>query len=297
MLKRCVFQSLLWSCFLLASAVGFTQSSSTGFLPFPDSAESGLHIQRPVIPELPFSAVGPRGALLGQQDGVYEVWRYPWKILNQMRLSVQMKDLRGAHRCEPVCRGHRRPQPIARRSRTPMQTSNPIRQTMLAPAQPARENDGAIPGVLVLYEFAAMRPMTLTFSFDPVMQRMWPAPSPDRPSPEWVREGNSGFYILHLTIPEQAAGLAMPGATPGILPPYQERAATWPLQFVLHFDPKEDGEKLSLCSFRMETQRGRHERSAGAGSGPVEQGQRDRGWQSKYYRNFLTSSPPGIAGP
>jgi glycogen debranching enzyme len=240
-LKRCLFQSLLWSCFLLASAVGFTQSTSTALASFPDSAESELHIRRPAIAQLPFSVVGPRGALLGQQDGVYEVWRYPWKILNQMRMSVEMQDY-----AVPIdvnqCAADIDVEPD-RTTITYSHANFTIRQTMLAPAQPAREHDGAIPGAMVLYEFEAVRPMTITFSFNPVMQRMWPAESPDRPSPEWISEGNSGFYILHLTTPEQAAALEMPGATLGILPPYQERAATWPLQFVLHFDPKQDAGK------------------------------------------------------
>jgi glycogen debranching enzyme len=70
------------------------------------------------------------------------------------------------------------------------------------------------------------------------------APSPDRPSPEWVADqGGSGFYILHLNSPEQAAAVAMPGAKPGILPPYQEGPGSWPSQFVLHFDPKQDAGK------------------------------------------------------
>jgi glycogen debranching enzyme len=83
--------------------------------------------------------------------------------------------------------------------------------------------------------------VTLTFSFDPVMQRMWPATSDDRPAPEWVANpGKLGFYILHENFPDHAVALAMPHAQPGILPPYQERARAWPLQFVLHFDPTKD---------------------------------------------------------
>jgi glycogen debranching enzyme len=77
------------------------------------------------------------------------------------------------------------------------------------------------------------------------MQRMWPAQSDDRPSPEWVKNpSGSGFYILHQNLPDQAAALELPGAEPGIMPPYQERAAASPLQFVLHFDPKQDTGKM-----------------------------------------------------
>ena len=100
-------------------------------------------------------------------------------------------------------------------------------------------------GAMVLYEMQAIRPMTVTFSFDPVMQRMWPADSPPAPSPEWVKnDDGSGFYILHLAFPDQAAALSLPGGEPGILPPYQEGSSSWPLQFVLHFDPKRDRGKV-----------------------------------------------------
>ncbi len=111
-----------------------------------------------------------------------------------------------------------------------------VREIIFAPKQLP---EGA--GALVLYQIEAVRPMTLTFSFTPVMQRMWPALSDDPPSPEWVRTaGGSGFYILHLNFPDHAAAIAMPTAEPGILEPYQERGADYPVQFVLHFDPKRD---------------------------------------------------------
>ncbi len=86
--------------------------------------------------------------------------------------------------------------------------------------------------------------MTLTFSFTPEMVRMWPALSDDRSSPEWVKTGTSGFYVLHLNFPDHAAAVAMPTATSGILEPYQERPKNYPLQFVLHFDPATDSDKL-----------------------------------------------------
>jgi hypothetical protein len=82
--------------------------------------------------------------------------------------------------------------------------------------------------------------MTLTFQFTPEMKRMWPALSDDRPSPEWVKMPDGGFYVLHLNFPDHSAAMEMPGAAPGILPPYQERPKIYPLQFVLHFDPAHD---------------------------------------------------------
>ena len=35
---------------------------------------------------------GPRGALLGQQDGSFEAWIFPWKIFRGLRIAVNMQD-------------------------------------------------------------------------------------------------------------------------------------------------------------------------------------------------------------
>lgn len=196
-----------------------------------------MRISRPAIPGLPFSVAGPRGALLGRQDGVFEAWLFPWKILNNVRMTVNMADY-----AVPIEVNRQAADIDVEPDGTTITYSHAnftIRQIMIAP-----KTTGAT-GAMVFYEIEAIRPMDLTLSFNPVMQRMWPASSPDRPSPEWVAnpEG-SGFYILHLNSPDQAAAVALPGAESGILPPYQEAPESWPLQFILHFDPKRDAGKL-----------------------------------------------------
>jgi glycogen debranching enzyme len=212
----------------------FAQAPVASSVPLP--ADS-LSIRRQAIPEQPFSVVGPRGALLGRQDGTFEAWLFPWKILSGMRMSVTMQDYP-----VPIDVNQQAAEIDVEPDHTTVTYSHAnftIRQIMLAP-----KASTAGTGLLVLYEMQAIRPMTVTFSFDPIMQRMWPADSPPAPSPEWVaNSAGSGFYILHLAFPDQAAALSIPGSEPGILPPYQERASAWPLQFVLHFDPKLDAGK------------------------------------------------------
>lgn len=196
--------------------------------------ENQLSITRDALPSHPFSVIGPRGAVLGQQDGSYEVWLFPWKILNNMRIQADMENYDvpidvNAHASSITVRPEATTITFSHANFT-------IRETIVAPKELP---DGA--GALIFYQIEAIRPMTLTFSFTPVMHTMWPAPSDDRPSPEWVKTaGGSGFYILHLNFPDHAAAVAMPTAEPGILEPYQERGADYPLQFVLHFDPKRD---------------------------------------------------------
>jgi glycogen debranching enzyme len=186
----------------------------------------------------PFSVLGPRGALLGQQNGEFEAWIFPWKIFDGMRITANMQDYP-----IPIELNPHAAEIDVQPDHTTITYSHAnftVKQIMFAP-----KNGPSDAGALVLFQIEAVRPMDLTFSFHPRMQRMWPALSDDVPSPEWVDDGHgSGFYILHLNFPDHAAALAMPGATSGILPPYQERPAEWPLQFVLHFDPKSDQGKL-----------------------------------------------------
>lgn len=224
---------------LLLSAFAHPQTTSLPALPglpaFPlQQQPEPLSITRRAIPSQPFSVVGPRGAVLGQQDGSYEVWLFPWKLLNHVRMQVKMENYDvpidvNAHAASVMVRPDATTIIFSHANFT-------IRETILAPKQTP---DGA--GALICYQIQAIRPMTLVLSFNPVMQRMWPAESDDRPSPEWVKtSGGSGFYILHLNFPNHAAAVAMPTAEPGIMVPYQERGLEYPLQFILHFDPKRD---------------------------------------------------------
>jgi glycogen debranching enzyme len=194
-------------------------------------------IRRDIQAQKPFSVIGPRGTLLGQQDGSFEAWIFPWKILSHMRITAQMKDYP-----VPIDVNDQAATIDVQPGQTTITFSHAnftVREILFAP-QHAPEGAGA----LAFYQIQSVRPITLTFSFTPDMLRMWPASSDDRPSPEWVKTGASGFYVLHLNLPDQAAAVAMPSAEYGILPPYQEHPKDYPLQFVLHFDPATDQSKV-----------------------------------------------------
>ena len=92
----------------------------------------------------------------------------------------------------------------------------------------------------MFFEVDSARPLALTFSFTPEMLRMWPAPNFGRPSGEWVKDGDGGFYVLHTDNDKFSAAIAMPRTQPGIMVPYQEHPQTFPLELKLSFDPKRD---------------------------------------------------------
>lgn len=204
---------------------------------FPFEETVPLKIVREAVPSKPFTVVGPRGALLGQQDGSFEAWIFPWKIFSNLRISAEMKDY-------PVSIDVNEQAAVieVRPDHTTITYAHAnftIREVLFAPRNPP---DGV--GVLAFFEVEAIRPLPLTFQFTPEMKRMWPAPSDDRTFGDWVKTESGGFYLLHLNFPDHSAALEIPGAEPGILPPYQERPKIYPSQFVVHFDPARDANKL-----------------------------------------------------
>jgi hypothetical protein len=228
--------SISWIIF--ASALSAQTTSGLPVLPYFAAEQPNQPlISKPVLTEQPFSVTGPRGAILGQQDGSFEAWIFPWKILSHMRITAEMKDYD-----VPIDVNRQAASIDVQPGHTTITFSHAnftVREVLFAPQNAP---DGA--GALAFYQIQAVRPVTLTFSFTPNLQRMWPALSDDRPSPEWVKRGSSGFYVLHLNLPGQAAALAMPTSESGILAPYQEHPTDYPLQFVLHFDPATDAEKM-----------------------------------------------------
>ncbi len=204
---------------------------------FPFQETVPLKIVREAVPARPFTVIGPRGCVLGRQDGSFEAWIFPWKIFSNLRITAEMQNY---------------PVPIdvnalaavieVRPDHTIITFSHAaftIREVLFAPHNAP---DGA--GILAFFQIQSARPLTLTFQFTPEMKRMWPAPSDAYPSPEWVASPGGGFYVLHLAFPDHAAAIAIPGAHAGILPPYQEQPKFYPSQLILNFDPARDGNKL-----------------------------------------------------
>ena len=192
-------------------------------------ASSPLNISRAAETTKPFSVAGEHGAIFGQQGGVFESWVFPIKVLDDLHLTAELADY-------PVpidvnaYSAHIDVQP-SHTTITYSHAAFTIRQHMFV---------GRGAGPVVLFEIHSLRPMQLTVRFTPQMLRMWPAPNYGRPGAEWVQRDTSGFYILHTDDPGFSGAVAMPRAEPGILPPYQERPKTYPLEFRVKFDPRRD---------------------------------------------------------
>ncbi|HWB82510.1 MAG TPA: hypothetical protein VG675_00075 [Bryobacteraceae bacterium] len=214
----------------LAVAAAAQETALHPIARFPIAA-SPLTITRSVESQSPFTVAGEGGAILGEQDGHFEAWRFPVKILSQFRISAELADYAvpiDVNRCAAAIEVA-----PAMTTITYSHAAFTVKQRMFAPRDPSA-------GVIVLFEIAAARPLRLTFQFKPEMMRMWPASNYGPANAEWVKQGESGYYVLHTNDPGVEAAVAMPRATPGILPPYQERPKTYPVEFKLKFDPKTD---------------------------------------------------------
>jgi hypothetical protein len=178
----------------------------------------------------PFTVAGERGAIFGEQSGSFEAWLYPIKILSHFSITAELADY-------PV------PIDVAAQASVievaPGMTTISYSHAAFTVKQHMFATRGDSPwGAIVFFEIASVRPMRLTFRFKPEMLRMWPAANFGAPNAEWVKAG--GYYVLHTDDPELAVAIGMPRAEPGILPPYQERPKSYPLELKLSFDPKTD---------------------------------------------------------
>jgi glycogen debranching enzyme len=195
--------------------------------------EDGLAIRRHVEAGKPFTIAGARGVMLGQQEGTFEAWVLPVKLLSHFTIRANVEgypvpiDLHADAAEIEVFPDHT--------VITYSHIAFTVRQIMFAPDD-AEDGTGAV----VLFQIDSTRPMDLIFSFTPEMRPMWPQPSQGLPSAEWVKQGAGGFYVLHTDFPNLAGAVGMPDTQPGIMAPYQEKPQFHPLELKLRYDPKQD---------------------------------------------------------
>ena len=224
------------------------QSRLPAFTPVaPIAFEEGAPVLRAHSEPLkPFTVAGEDGVLVGQQDGVFESWILPVKLLSHFTLEADVEGY-GV----PIELNSESAEIEVHPDRTILTYSHPaltVRQIMFSPA-----GDGPGPartGPLVLFAFDCLRPTDFTFRFAPDLRWMWPERNQGVPSPDWVPsdtrnpDAPGGFYVLHTDYPDLAGALTIPGATHGLLAPYQERPQVHPVELKLHIDPARDRGRL-----------------------------------------------------
>jgi len=270
--------------FLLA----ISAASAADLSPLPDfsSTAKSLEIVSRCIPREPWTVAGEHGALFGRQDGTFEAWLWPVKILSNFRISARLADYAVPIDVNALA---------AEIKVTPAETmityshaAFTIRQHMF----PARGAGVPVTGVTAYFEIESARPMEITFSFTPEMLRMWPAPNFGRPNGEWIAHGNSGLYVLHTDNPHFSAIVAMPHTRPGILVPYQEHPQTFPLQLKLSFDPKRDHGMVYPLVMALAGSGDPYDQAAGIESAIPQLYSQAQTYYSHFFDNRVTAETP-----
>jgi glycogen debranching enzyme len=240
-------RACLLPVFVLSLAV-VAESPAPSFAPVPLllPTDSGLVIRAHAEPLKPFTVAGTGGVLVGEQNGVFESWVLPVKLISHFTIEADVEGY-GV----PIDVNSQSAEIEVHPDRTILTYSHPaftLRQIMFSP-EPGQP-DPANTGPIVLFAFDCLHPTDFTFRFTPELRWMWPERSEGTPSAEWVSpnpempDAAGGFYVLHADYPDLAGALTIPGATHGILAPYQERPQTHPVELKLHIDPAQDRGRL-----------------------------------------------------
>jgi glycogen debranching enzyme len=207
---------------------------------------SGPVIRAHAETEKPFTVAGERGVVVGQQDGRFEAWVLPIKLLSHLTIEANIEGY-----SVPIDVNRQAAAIEVRPDRTVITYAHigfTVRQIMFSP-------NGATAGTgpVVLFEFDCPHPTEFTFRFNPDLQWMWPARNQGVPGIEWVPGfedgkatpgGTGGYYVLHSDYPDFAGAVTIAGARSGILAPYQERPQVHPVELKVHYDPVRDQGRL-----------------------------------------------------
>src|ERR1035437_4490454 len=222
--------------FAASSAIHAQTLNSIPSLPF---STAGPVIRAHAEPQKPFTVAGERGVLVGQQDGSFEAWLLPVKLLSLLTMEAESEGY-----TVPIDVNRQAAEIEVRPDRTVLTYTHigfTIRQIMFSPNE-GLAGTGAQTGPIVLVEFDCVRPTDFTFRFTPELRWMWPERNEGVTGAEWVSAG--GYYVLHADYPDLAGAVTIPGARPGILAPDQERPQVHPVELRLHIDPARDHRPL-----------------------------------------------------
>jgi glycogen debranching enzyme len=233
---RVPFRMALGLHFAVTLAIHAQTLTSIPAIPF-DTA--GPVIQAHTEMLKPFTVAGERGVILGQQDGTFEAWVLPVKLLSHLTIEAEVEGY-----SVPIDVNQQAAEIEVRPDRTVITYAHiafTVRQIMFSP-----DEASAGTGPMVLFEFDCLHPTDFTLRFAPELRWMWPERNEGVPGAEWVRGpgGVGGYYVLHSDYPDLAGAVTIPGARPGILAPYQERPQVHPVELKLHIDPARDHGRL-----------------------------------------------------
>ena len=126
---------------------------------------SGLEWRQPAMPLQYWDATGRRAAAFGKQDGKFEAWVWPIKVLHGFRLEFRQDGMPEAVRGEDWLR-----EVITRPESTTLVYVHPkftVREVVWAAPD--------APALVVYFDVDSVKPLNITAKFVPDFKPMWPA--------------------------------------------------------------------------------------------------------------------------
>ena len=147
------------------AAPAAASTPSSGTIPWFDLGRSPLALEGPARPGVYLAAVGRRSIAMGTEDGRLEVWSWPIKWMHDFQLSFRVPKYAAPIPGREVARSvTSRPEGV---TITYAYETFTVRQHVFTPLDQ--------PGVIVLLEVEAVRPMEIIASFTPDIHLAWPA--------------------------------------------------------------------------------------------------------------------------
>lgn len=151
--------------FVALTALGAWAQPTDGLVPRFAFPESGPLLERTTTTGSFFDVVGRRAAVFGYENRPFEAWVYPLKILEDARLTFNLEEYPvPSDGLQIMRRIEVRPEATTLVYTHPAFT---VRQTILAPIDE--------PGLVMLLDVDALRPLTVSMAFRPDLGLMWPA--------------------------------------------------------------------------------------------------------------------------
>jgi glycogen debranching enzyme len=152
--------------FLLIVLVGtINNNSQTGLINKFELKQNDLLITRPAQPNQYMDKIGQKAALLGYENGSFEMWIWPWKVLRNFEIQFFVGTTTQPILAKDILRDI---------SVTPEATtltyvyeSFTVREIIFIPHYD--------PGAIILLDVNTTSPLTIVPGFMPVMQPQWPA--------------------------------------------------------------------------------------------------------------------------
>jgi hypothetical protein len=160
-------RSRIFGCLLLAAKIILCANLAVAqeFRQAANLPDSGLVLRDSPQPLRFFDVTGRKAAVFGRQDGQFEAWIYPIKLLHNFRLEFQQDGQLEPVRGETLLR-----QVVTRPESTTLVYVHPdfsVREIIWTPLNE--------PAVVIYFDVDSSKPLDITAAFVPDFKPMWPA--------------------------------------------------------------------------------------------------------------------------